>query len=133
MSSGGRSLAIVHAIARLNLGGAALHVAQLAAEQERRGHRVVVVAGTIPAGEESMEHLVVESRVPHAISPAVARTERRKPASSIHVGSSSRRPVTAQPRAAVARLGRPSSRARSTRPAIAPARTTDGVGPTKPT
>ncbi len=64
MSSGGRSLAIVHAIARLNLGGAALHVAQLAAEQERRGHRVLVVAGTIPAGEESMEHLVVESRVP---------------------------------------------------------------------
>jgi glycosyltransferase involved in cell wall biosynthesis len=73
MSSGGRALAIVHAIARLNLGGAALHVAQLASEQERRGHRVLVVAGTIPAGEESMEHLVVESGVPLRKLPALQR------------------------------------------------------------
>jgi glycosyltransferase involved in cell wall biosynthesis len=44
-------------IARLNVGGAALHVLQLAREQERRGHDVVVVAGTLAAGEESMEYV----------------------------------------------------------------------------
>jgi glycosyltransferase involved in cell wall biosynthesis len=50
-------LSIVHVIARLNVGGAALHVLQLAHEQERRGHDVVVVAGTLAAGEESMEYI----------------------------------------------------------------------------
>ncbi len=48
---------IVHVIARLNVGGAALHVLQLAHEQSRRGHDVVVVAGTLAAGEESMEYI----------------------------------------------------------------------------
>lgn len=48
---------IVHVIARLNVGGAALHVLQLAHEQAQRGHDVVVVAGTLAAGEESMEYV----------------------------------------------------------------------------
>ncbi len=48
---------IVHVIARLNVGGAALHVLQLAREQALRGHDVVVVAGTLAAGEESMEYV----------------------------------------------------------------------------
>jgi glycosyltransferase involved in cell wall biosynthesis len=47
---------IVHVIARLNVGGAALHVLQLAHEQQARGHEVVVVAGTLASGEESMEY-----------------------------------------------------------------------------
>jgi glycosyltransferase involved in cell wall biosynthesis len=51
---------IVHVIARLNVGGAALHVLQLAREQQRRGHDVLVVAGTLAEGEESMEYLVDE-------------------------------------------------------------------------
>ena len=50
-------LSIVHVIARLNVGGAALHVLQLAHEQSRRGHDVLVVAGTLAAGEESMEYV----------------------------------------------------------------------------
>ena len=54
------SLSIVHVIARLNVGGAALHVLQLAHEQARRGHDVVVVAGTLAAGEESMEYVADE-------------------------------------------------------------------------
>ena len=49
---------IVHAIARLNLGGAALSVLELAAGQQERGHEVLVVAGTIPPGEASMESVV---------------------------------------------------------------------------
>lgn len=55
---------IVHAIARLNVGGAALSVLELAAGQQRRGHDVVVVAGRIPAGEASMEHVAGELGVP---------------------------------------------------------------------
>ncbi|MGZ4333701.1 MAG: glycosyltransferase, partial [Gaiellaceae bacterium] len=55
---------IVHVIARLNMGGAALSVLELAAEQQRRGHEVVVVAGRIPAGEASMEHVADELGVP---------------------------------------------------------------------
>ena len=51
---------IIHVIARLNVGGAALHVLQLAHEQARRGHDVVVVAGTLAAGEESMEYVADE-------------------------------------------------------------------------
>ena len=45
-------LTIVHAIARLNVGGAALHVLQLAREQAARGHDVVVVAGTLRRGRD---------------------------------------------------------------------------------
>lgn len=50
-------LSIVHVIARLNVGGAALHVLQLAHEQSRRGHDVIVVAGTLAGGEKSMEYV----------------------------------------------------------------------------
>ena len=56
MTGGARPLRIVHAIARLNLGGAAHQVLELAGEQKRRGHRVVVAAGQLAPGEESMEH-----------------------------------------------------------------------------
>jgi glycosyltransferase involved in cell wall biosynthesis len=58
-------LRIVHAIARLNLGGAALSVLELAAGQRRRGHDVLVVAGRIPPGEASMEHVADELDVPY--------------------------------------------------------------------
>ncbi|MFL5963572.1 MAG: glycosyltransferase [Gaiellaceae bacterium] len=56
---------IVHAIARLNVGGAALSVLELAAGQRRRGHDVLVVAGRIPSGEASMEHVADELDVPY--------------------------------------------------------------------
>ncbi|MDX6414915.1 MAG: hypothetical protein QOH23_2325 [Gaiellaceae bacterium] len=55
---------IVHAIARLNVGGAALSLLELAAGQRARGHDVLVVAGRIPPGEASMEHLPAEFGVP---------------------------------------------------------------------
>ena len=56
---------IVHAIARLNVGGAALSVLELAAGQQRRGHEVVVIAGRIPPGEASMEYVAEELDVPY--------------------------------------------------------------------
>ncbi|HWN22515.1 MAG TPA: glycosyltransferase [Gaiellaceae bacterium] len=67
------SLSIVHVIARLNVGGAALHVLQLAHEQSRRGHDVLVVAGTLAAGEESMEYVADELGVELLRLPVLQR------------------------------------------------------------
>ena len=64
---------IVHAIARLNVGGAALSVLELAAGQRALGHDVLVVAGTIPAGEASMEQLASELGVPYRNVPELQR------------------------------------------------------------
>jgi glycosyltransferase involved in cell wall biosynthesis len=64
---------IVHAIARLNLGGAALSVLELAAGQQRAGHDVLVVAGTIPPGERSMEHVADELGVRYLHLPVLQR------------------------------------------------------------
>jgi glycosyltransferase involved in cell wall biosynthesis len=64
---------IVHAIARLNVGGAALSVLELAAGQRRRGHDVTLVAGTIPTGEDSMEYLAEELDVPYVQVSALQR------------------------------------------------------------
>ena len=66
-------MTIVHVIARLNVGGAALHVLQLAARAARRGHDVVVVAGTLAAGEESMEYVADELGVAVLRLPALQR------------------------------------------------------------
>jgi glycosyltransferase involved in cell wall biosynthesis len=66
-------LTIVHAIARLNVGGAALHVIQLAAQQRARGHDVTVVAGTLAEGEESMEYVADDLGVPVVRLPALQR------------------------------------------------------------
>jgi len=55
---------IVHAIARLNVGGAALQVLELAAGQQRRGHDVLVVHGRLAEGEESMAYVAEERGVP---------------------------------------------------------------------
>ena len=67
------SLRIVHAIARLNVGGAALHVLQLAREQQRRGNDVLVVAGTLATGEESMDYVAEELDVSVQQLPALQR------------------------------------------------------------
>ena len=64
---------VVHAIARLNVGGAALHVMELAAEQIRRGHDVLVVAGTLAEGEESMEWRAEELGLPLVRMPELQR------------------------------------------------------------
>lgn len=64
---------IVHVIARLNVGGAALSVLELAAGQQRRGHEVLVIAGAIPPGEASMEYLVPELDVDYLHLPALQR------------------------------------------------------------
>jgi glycosyltransferase involved in cell wall biosynthesis len=64
---------ILHVIARLNVGGAALSVLELAAGQRELGHDVLVVAGTIPPGEASMESVAQELGVPHLHLPELTR------------------------------------------------------------
>jgi glycosyltransferase involved in cell wall biosynthesis len=64
---------ILHAIARLNVGGAALQVLELAAGQRRRGHDVLVLHGVVPEGEESMQYLADELEVPTQFLPALRR------------------------------------------------------------
>jgi glycosyltransferase involved in cell wall biosynthesis len=64
---------ILHVIARLNVGGAALSVLELAAGQRRAGHEVTVVAGAIPDGEASLEYLADELSVPYLHVAALRR------------------------------------------------------------
>jgi glycosyltransferase involved in cell wall biosynthesis len=64
---------IVHAIARLNVGGAALQVLELAAGQLRRGHDVLVLHGRVPEGEESMVYAAEERGVPTRYVDALQR------------------------------------------------------------
>jgi glycosyltransferase involved in cell wall biosynthesis len=45
---------ILRVIARLNMGGPAIHVASLAAGLETRGYHTTLVAGSLPRGEDSM-------------------------------------------------------------------------------
>jgi len=64
---------IVHVITRLNVGGAALSVLELAAGQRALGHDVVVVAGRMHAGEASMESIASRLNVPYLHVPTLMR------------------------------------------------------------
>lgn len=70
---GAARLRIVHLIARLNVGGAALHVIELAAQQRLHGHDVVVAAGRLAAGEASMAYRAQELGVPLLRVPFLQR------------------------------------------------------------
>jgi hypothetical protein len=52
---------VLRVIARLNMGGPALHVAYLSAGLAERGYETTLVAGTLARGEGSMAY-VAESR-----------------------------------------------------------------------
>jgi hypothetical protein len=45
---------VLRVIARLNMGGPAIHVANLAARLETRGYHTTLVAGSLARGEDSM-------------------------------------------------------------------------------
>ena len=45
---------ILRVIARLNMGGPAIHVSNLAANLETRGYHTTLVAGSLARGEDSM-------------------------------------------------------------------------------
>ena len=48
---------ILRVIARLNMGGPAIHVSNLAAGLETRGYHTTLVAGSLPRGEDSMAYV----------------------------------------------------------------------------
>ena len=48
---------ILRVIARLNMGGPAIHVSNLAAGLEVRGYHTTLVAGSLPRGEDSMAYV----------------------------------------------------------------------------
>src|SRR3990172_4948126 len=48
---------ILRVIARLNMGGPAIHVANLAAGLQTRGYHTTLVAGSLARGEDSMDFL----------------------------------------------------------------------------
>ncbi len=53
----GRPIRVLRVIARLNVGGPALHVSYLASGLAERGYETTLVAGDVAPGEESMEHV----------------------------------------------------------------------------
>ena len=54
---------ILRVIARLNVGGPALHVTYLSSELDRIGYETILAAGHVGSSEGSMEHLTAEAGV----------------------------------------------------------------------
>ncbi len=48
---------VLRVIARLNMGGPAIHVSNLAAGLETRGYHTTLVAGSLARGEDSMAYV----------------------------------------------------------------------------
>ena len=64
---------ILRVIARLNMGGPALHVAYLSAGLRDRGYETTLVAGGVSQGEESMAYAAEEAAVPVTALPHLHR------------------------------------------------------------
>jgi glycosyltransferase involved in cell wall biosynthesis len=64
---------IVRIIARLNVGGPARHVAWLTAGLRRAGHESLLVAGTVPAGEDDMSYFAAAQGVEPVRLPEMSR------------------------------------------------------------
>ncbi|HEX8475857.1 MAG TPA: glycosyltransferase [Pyrinomonadaceae bacterium] len=64
---------IVRIIARLNVGGPARHVSWLTAATARAGHESVLVAGTVPPGEDDMSYFAAAQGVEPLVIPEMSR------------------------------------------------------------
>ena len=64
---------VLRVIARLNVGGPALHVAYLSAGLTERGYDTTLVAGTVGRGEESMAYVVEEAGARVITLPGLSR------------------------------------------------------------
>ncbi len=64
---------ILRVIARLNMGGPAIHVTNLAAGLETRGYHTTLVAGSLPRGEDSMAFVADELGVTVMNVPEIQR------------------------------------------------------------
>lgn len=64
---------VVRIIARLNVGGPAKHVVWLTSGLEKAGYRSVLVAGSVPEGEEDMSYFADEAGVKPLYIPEMSR------------------------------------------------------------
>src|SRR5581483_2705887 len=64
---------VLRAIARLNMGGPALHVSYLADGLRGRGYETILVAGSVSQGEQSMAYVAEELGVPVVTIPHLHR------------------------------------------------------------
>jgi glycosyltransferase involved in cell wall biosynthesis len=64
---------VLRVIARLNVGGPALHVAYLSAGLRERGYETTLVAGTLARGEDSMAYVAEELAVRVETLPELSR------------------------------------------------------------
>jgi glycosyltransferase involved in cell wall biosynthesis len=64
---------VLRVIARLNMGGPAIHVVNLAAGLEPRGYHTTLVAGSLAPGEDSMAFLAEQRGVSVVSVPAIQR------------------------------------------------------------
>lgn len=64
---------VVRIIARLNVGGPARHVSWLTAALRRAGHESVLVAGTVPPGEDDMSYFALAQGVEPLSIPEMSR------------------------------------------------------------
>jgi glycosyltransferase involved in cell wall biosynthesis len=68
-----KPIRILRVIARLNMGGPAIHVAHLAAGLETRGYHTTLVAGSLARGEDSMAFLAERLGVSVVSVPEIQR------------------------------------------------------------
>jgi glycosyltransferase involved in cell wall biosynthesis len=68
-----RPIRVVRVIARLNVGGPALHVTYLAEGLAGRGYETTLIAGDVARGEESMEAIAAHAGVEIVRLPGLAR------------------------------------------------------------
>ena len=73
MAADGRPVKVLRVIARLNMGGPALHVAYLSAGLRERGYETTLVAGTLARGEDSMAFVADELGVRVERVPELSR------------------------------------------------------------
>jgi glycosyltransferase involved in cell wall biosynthesis len=66
-------VSVLRVIARLNVGGPALHVAYLSAGLTARGYDTTLVAGTIARGEESMAYIAEQAGARVVALPGLSR------------------------------------------------------------
>jgi glycosyltransferase involved in cell wall biosynthesis len=69
----GEPIRVLRVIARLNVGGPALHVSYLSRELDRIGYETTLVAGSIGGSEGSMEYIAEELGVQPLYLPALQR------------------------------------------------------------
>ena len=69
----GRPIRILRVIARLNVGGPALHVTYVTRGLDERGYRTTLVAGSVGGGEASMEYVAEAAGVSPLILPSLRR------------------------------------------------------------